>query len=123
MNFGVVGAVALGLAVMLGAFGAHALRDRLDAYLMGVYEKAVFYHFVHALGILIVSMLPKAGLLPVSTTNWVCGLLLAGVLIFSGSLYALAMTGNRILGAITPFGGLSFIAAWFLLAWGLARRY
>src|SRR5436309_2657799 len=79
------GAAALGLAVMLGAFGAHALRDRLDAYSMGVYEKAVFYHFVHALGILIVSSMPKIGALSQNAANWVCGLLLAGVLIFSGS--------------------------------------
>jgi uncharacterized membrane protein YgdD (TMEM256/DUF423 family) len=122
MNFGAIGAAALGLAVMLGAFGAHALRDRLDAYLMGVYEKAVFYHFVHALGILIVSFLPKVGALSETAATWVCGLLLAGILIFSGSLYALAMTGNRTLGAITPIGGLSFIAAWFFLAWALLRR-
>jgi uncharacterized membrane protein YgdD (TMEM256/DUF423 family) len=122
MNFGAIGAAALGLAVMLGAFGAHALRDRLDAYLMGVYEKAVFYHFVHALGILIVSFLPKVGALSENAATWVCGLLLAGILIFSGSLYALAMTGNRTLGAITPIGGLSFIAAWFFLAWALLRR-
>lgn len=122
MNFGVVGALGLGLAVMLGAFGAHALRDRLDAYRMGVYEKAVFYHFVHTLGILIAAMLPKAGLLSQSTAIRVCTLLLCGVLLFSGSLYALALTGNRMLGAITPFGGLSFIAAWFVLAWGLLRR-
>lgn len=122
MNFGVVGALGLGLAVMLGAFGAHALRDRLDVYRMGVYEKAVFYHFVHTLGILIAAMLPKAGLLSQSTAIRVCTLLLCGVLLFSGSLYALALTGNRMLGAITPFGGLSFIAAWFVLAWGLLRR-
>ena len=122
MNFGAVGAAMLGLAVMLGAFGAHALRDRLDAYLMGVYEKAVFYHFIHGLGILIVSLLPKSGFLSETSASWVCGLLLAGIVIFSGSLYTLAMTGNRILGAITPIGGLSFIAAWFLLAWGLLRR-
>jgi len=122
MNFGAIGAAALGLAVMLGAFGAHALRDRLDAYLMGVYEKAVFYHFVHALGILIVSFLPKVGALSENAATWVCGLLLAGILIFSGSLYALAMTGNRTLGAITPIGGLSFIAAWFFLAWASLRR-
>ena len=122
MNFGAIGAAALGLAVMLGAFGAHALRDRLDAYSMGVYEKAVFYHFIHALGILIVSSMPKAGALSQNAATWVCALLLAGVVIFSGSLYALAITGNRTLGAITPIGGLSFITAWFILAWSLLRR-
>src|SRR5215469_11883002 len=116
MTWGSVGAILLALAVMLGAFGAHGLRDRLDAYSMSVYEKAVFYHFIHGLGMLIVSILPKTGTFSDFATDWVCGLLLAGVVIFSGSLYLLAVTGNRWLGAITPLGGLSFIAAWLLLA-------
>ncbi len=122
MNWSATGAIALALGVILGAFGAHSLRSRLDAYLMSVYEKAVFYHFVHGLGILIVSLLPKAGALSQSGAQWVCGLLLAGILIFSGSLYALAITGQRILGAITPFGGVSFIAGWCVLAWMLIRK-
>jgi uncharacterized membrane protein YgdD (TMEM256/DUF423 family) len=122
MNWSATGAILLALAVMLGAFGAHALRGRLDAYLMGVYEKAVFYHFVHALGLLIVSVLPKTGALSDSAACWVCGLLLAGIVIFSGSLYVLAVTGFRVLGAVTPVGGASFIAAWLLLAWTLVRN-
>jgi uncharacterized membrane protein YgdD (TMEM256/DUF423 family) len=122
MNWSAVGAALLALGVIFGAFGAHALRGRLDAYSMDVYERAVLYHFVHALGLLIVSILPRAGALAQSSANWVCALLLAGVVIFSGSLYALAMSGVRTLGAITPFGGLSFIAAWFVLAWALLRR-
>ena len=109
----------LALAVVLGAFGAHGLRNRLDAYSMSVYEKAVFYHFIHALGLLIVSSLSRIGALASPTGAWVCGLLLAGIAIFSGSLYALAVTGIRMLGAITPLGGLSFIAAWLLLGWAL----
>ena len=114
MNWIATGAIALALAVALGAFGAHGLRGRLDDYSMSVYERAVFYHFVHALGILIVSgMLPW---LPRAAASWVCWLLLAGVILFSGSLYALALTGQRMLGAITPFGGVSFIAAWVTLA-------
>jgi uncharacterized membrane protein YgdD (TMEM256/DUF423 family) len=80
-----VGAIALALAVMLGAFGAHALRGKLDTYQMGVYEKAVFYHFVHALGLLIVSLLPKIGLLGASAASWVCTLLLAGILLKFGA--------------------------------------
>jgi uncharacterized membrane protein YgdD (TMEM256/DUF423 family) len=122
MTWSVTGAILLALAVMLGAFGAHALRGWLDAYLMGVYEKAVLYHFVHALGLLIVSLLPKAGALSESAAAWVCGLLLAGIVIFSGSLYVLAITGFRVLGAVTPVGGASFIAAWLLLAWMLVRN-
>jgi uncharacterized membrane protein YgdD (TMEM256/DUF423 family) len=121
MNWSGGGAILLGLAVVLGAFGAHGLRGRLDAYSMGIYEKAVFYQFIHALGILIVPLFTRAGALTESATIWVCGLLLAGILIFSGSLYLLALTGVRTFGAITPIGGLCFIAAWFLLAFRLWR--
>jgi len=111
----------MGLAVTLGAFGAHGLRDRLDAYSMGVYEKAVFYHFVHALGVLIVSSMVSSGALARTSADRVCWLLLAGILIFSGSLYALAISGVRVLGAITPIGGVAFIAAWLLLAYSLSQ--
>ncbi|MGD0361580.1 MAG: DUF423 domain-containing protein [Bryobacteraceae bacterium] len=121
MRWSGVGAALLGLAVVVGAFGAHGLRGRLDAYSMGIYEKAVFYQFLHALGILIVPLFVRAGVLNESGMAWVCGLLLAGILIFSGSLYALALTGIRTFGAITPLGGISFIAAWFLLAFRLLR--
>ena len=116
-------AILLALGVMLGAFGAHALRARLDAYLMSVYERAVFYHFVHSLGLLIVSLLPRMGVISEGAGAWICGLLLAGVVIFSGSLYVLAMTGTRAFGAITPVGGLSFIAAWLFLAVALIRGF
>src|SRR5437016_9743443 len=108
MNWSATGATALGLAVILGAFGAHGLKDRLDAYSMGVYEKAVFYHFIHALGILLVSLMPKAGFVSQTQSVWVCGLLAAGIVLFSGSLYMLAVTRIPLLGAITPFGGVSF---------------
>lgn len=121
MNWSMTGAILLALAVILGAFGAHGLRGRLDEYSMGVYEKAVFYHFVHALGILVVSILPRTGTFSASAAGTVCAILLTGVVIFSGSLYLLAVTGNRMLGAITPVGGLAFIAGWLLLAWRLRR--
>jgi uncharacterized membrane protein YgdD (TMEM256/DUF423 family) len=113
MNWSAIAAIFLALAVGLGAFGAHGLRDRLDAYSLGIWEKAVFYHFIHSLGILIASLMPRSS--PVS--NGACWALAAGVLIFSGSLYTLALTGVRSLGAITPIGGLCFIAGWLLLAW------
>jgi uncharacterized membrane protein YgdD (TMEM256/DUF423 family) len=122
MNWSVTGAILMALAVILGAFGAHGLRDKLDAYSMSIYEKAVFYHFVHALGLLIVSFLPKTGTFSEFATSWVCGFLLAGIVLFSGSLYLLALTGNRSLGAITPLGGVSFIAAWLVLAWFVMRH-
>jgi uncharacterized membrane protein YgdD (TMEM256/DUF423 family) len=117
MNWSAIGAIFLALAVGLGAFGAHALKDRLDAYSLGIWEKAVFYHFIHALGVLVVSMLPRTGTFPLNGASSVCWLLTAGVLIFSGSLYTLALTGVRSMGAITPIGGLCFIAAWLLLAY------
>ena len=121
MNWSAIGAVLMAVGVALGAFGAHGLRDKLDAYSLGIWEKAVFYHFIHAIGLLVVSILPRTGTFPEEGAAWVCALLLAGIVIFSGSLYLLAVTGNRMLGAITPIGGLAFIAAWLLLAWRLRR--
>jgi uncharacterized membrane protein YgdD (TMEM256/DUF423 family) len=122
MNWSALAALLLAAAVMLGAFGAHGLRSRLDAYSMGVYEKAVFYHFVHALGILIVSLLPKLQALTPTAAARVCAAMLAGILLFSGSLYALAALGMRSLGMITPIGGVAFIGAWLGLAIALFRR-
>jgi uncharacterized membrane protein YgdD (TMEM256/DUF423 family) len=121
MNWSATGAVLLALAVILGAFGAHGLQNRLDDYSRGVYEKAVFYHFLHAMGILVVAVLSRTGTFPQQATDTVCWCLLAGIVLFSGSLYALALTGNRALGIITPFGGLAFILGWLLLAWRLRR--
>lgn len=116
MNFSTLASLLLAAAVGLGAFGAHGLKDRLDAYSMGIWEKAVFYHFVHALGMLIVAGWQRAD------TSAVCWLLGAGILLFSGSLYVLALTRILTLGAITPLGGVSFIAAWVLLAFRLSSR-
>lgn len=112
-----VAAVLLALGVALGAFGAHGLRGRIDDYSMTVYERAVMYHFIHALGLLAVSMMPARPVL-----KWVAWLLVAGVVLFSGSLYVLAITGVRTLGAVTPFGGVAFIAAWIVLAVIALRR-
>ena len=116
MNWTGAAAIMLALAVCIGAFGAHGLQNQLDTYSKGVYEKGVFYHFVHALGMLAVPLLVRAGLISESAGNWASWLLLAGILLFSGSLYVLAITGVRTLGAVTPFGGASFIAAWVVIA-------
>ena len=86
MNWSAIGAVFLALAVLIGAFGAHAFESRLDEYSRGVYETGVMYHFFHALGILIVSVLPRTGALTESRASAVCWLLAAGILLFSGSL-------------------------------------
>ncbi|WP_366943785.1 DUF423 domain-containing protein [Nevskia sp.] len=102
------------LAVALGAFGSHALKARLSPELLAVYRTGVEYHFYHALALLavgVLALLRPSGLLSAS------GLCFAvGVLIFSGSLYALALSGVRVLGAITPIDGLLFLAGWLLLA-------
>ena len=121
MNWSATAAILMGLGVGIGAFGAHGLKGRLDEYSMGIYEKAVLYHFFHALGLLIVSILPRVGAISQSAGTWVCALLLAGIVLFSGSLYVLALSGVKALGAVTPLGGLAFLAAWFMLAFCLLR--
>src|ERR1017187_7462762 len=121
MIWSAIGAAQMALAVALGAFGAHALKGRLDPYSTDIYQRAVLYHFIHALGILIVSALFRAGALTQTTCTTVCALLVAGIVLFSGSLYLLALTGTRALGAVTPFGGVSFIAAWLWLAYSLLK--
>lgn len=120
-NWTAAGAVALMLAVALGAFGAHALRAKLEPHALGIWEKAVFYHFVHALGLLTIPLLARVQAMPVESAGRICLLLLAGIVLFSGSLYLLAITGIRSLGVITPFGGVAFLCAWILLAWHFVR--
>ena len=112
-------ALALAAAVALGAFGAHALRGRLGAEMLATYQTAVQYHFWHALGLLGVGvlMMRSAEGTGAPTLAWVAWLLVAGLLLFSGSLYLLALTGATWLGAVTPLGGVAFIAAWLGLAW------
>lgn len=116
-----LGPIVLALAVGMGAFGAHALKDRLDPYALSVYEKAVFYHFIHGFALLIVTVLSLQGTLPTALAQRLSLLFLGGVLLFSGSLYLLALSGLRWLGAITPLGGTAFILGWLWLAWGLLR--
>lgn len=111
----------MALAVGLGAFGAHGLKNRLDAYSMSVYERAVFYHFIHALGILLVALLARTNFISPAGEQRVAWLLLIGIVVFSGSLYALAISGIRVLGAITPVGGLAFILGWLVLVYEAMR--
>ena len=119
-TFIVIGAAAMALGVILGAFGAHGLKARISPEMLAIYHTGVEYHFYNALGLLLVGLIglhfPQAGGL--KTGGW---LLTAGILIFSGSLYVLAVTGIRWLGAITPIGGVAFIAGWCWIAWSLAR--
>ncbi|HET6725757.1 MAG TPA: DUF423 domain-containing protein [Gammaproteobacteria bacterium] len=115
-----LGCAGLIEAVTLGAFGAHALRTRLTAEMAAVWRTAELYEFVHSLGLLAVGLLAlHLGAPPLlRAAGW---LMVAGILLFSGSLYALAITGTRWLGVVTPIGGLAFIAAWLLLALAIWR--
>lgn len=119
-TFLALGGVAALLAVALGAFGAHALKSRIPPEMLAVWHTGVEYHVYHALGLLAVGIV--AAQLPDSTllkgSGW---LMLAGILLFSGSLYALALSGERWLGAVTPFGGLAFIAAWTVFVAAVLR--
>ena len=102
------------LVVALGAFGAHGLSARLSAEMMATYQTAVQYHFYHSLALLGVALLCLQ--FPVATLPRASGyLFLAGIVLFSGSLYLLALTGVRWLGAVTPIGGLGFLAGWLCL--------
>jgi uncharacterized membrane protein YgdD (TMEM256/DUF423 family) len=115
--FFILGAVLAGMGVAAGAFGAHALRTRLTPEVLGVFEVGVRYHLIHALALLIVAW---------ATTRWpgtgpiAAGwLFLGGILLFSGSLYGLSLSGVRGLGAITPFGGVALIVGWLVLGWSV----
>jgi len=115
------GAVAMFMAVALGAFGAHALKARLAPDMAAVWQTAVQYHAWHALALLATGILlaqdPARGLL--GTAGW---LFVAGIVLFSGSLYLLALTGTRGLGAVTPIGGVAWLAGWAVFAWAVFRH-
>ena len=123
MTWSSIGAFLLALAVVIGAFGAHALRERLDEYSTGIYERAVFYQYIHALGLLVLGIALSAHLVTDGAAGIAAWCFVAGILIFCGSLYALALSGIKKLGAVTPLGGLAFIAAWIAFAIGLAAAH
>lgn len=113
-QFIVWGAILAGLAVVLGAFGAHGLKAVLTVERLAVFETAVRYQFYHALAIIIVGLL--ADHLSGKYIRACAWLFIAGIVLFSGSLYLLILTGLTWLGAVTPLGGISFIAGWAMLA-------
>jgi len=116
-TFLVIGALAALAGVALGAFAAHGLRGRLDPQMLANFETGVRYQMYHALALLGVAAM--ADRLPsLSAAGW-C--FLAGIVVFSGSLYVLSTTGMRWLGAITPLGGLAFLAGWALVVWAAAK--
>ncbi|MCK3682725.1 DUF423 domain-containing protein [Maribellus sp. YY47] len=114
-------AVLLALAVVLGAFGAHALKTHLSSEMLQTWETGVKYHFYHALGLLLIGVL--AFFMPSIYLKWSAILIFAGIVLFSGSLYVLSLSGIKILGAITPLGGLSFIAGWILLILAAWKKF
>jgi uncharacterized membrane protein YgdD (TMEM256/DUF423 family) len=104
-------AISGALAVALGAFAAHGLKNHLSPQLMQTYQTAVQYHFIHTLALLAIINLP----LSKRSLAWVARSFLLGILLFSGSLYALALTGISAIGLLTPLGGSAFICGWLLL--------
>lgn len=118
-TFFALGAGSAALAVLLGAFGAHALKARLTPEQLAVFETGVRYHLAHALGLLAAAW--AAGRFPGDAARWGGWLLVAGTVLFSGSLYLLALSGVRWLGLFTPFGGAAFIVGWALLAMAALR--
>ena len=114
--FIIAGAVNAFLAVAFGAFGAHALKEKLSEKYLAIWETAVQYQMYHAIGLIVIGILMSTSIIGnVSQLSWAGYLMLAGIVIFSGSLYILSLSGIGILGAITPIGGVAFLAAWVLV--------
>lgn len=116
-----IGALLMMLGVGLGAFGAHALKPLIGVDALSTYETGVKYHLIHAVGLLVVAVIMgqwgESGLL-----KWSVRLLFTGIVLFSGSLYLLSITGARVFGPITPFGGVCFVTGWFLLFWAALKK-
>jgi len=118
--FLLLGGINAALVVILGAFGAHTLKARLSEEMLAVYQTGVHYHLFHALGLLVIGLV--ATQIPAATyLKWSGWLMLAGIVLFSGSLYILSISGLRWLGAVTPFGGVAFIAAWILFVIAVSK--
>lgn len=118
--FAAIGAVSGCLAVAAGAFGAHALREHLSNELLQTFETAARYQMYHALALMAVAWQASRSATP--QVAWAGWLFVAGTVLFSGSLYLLALTGQRWLGALTPFGGVAFLSGWACLAWAVMAR-
>lgn len=114
-----LGALNAFISVAAGAFGAHALKTRLDAYSQGIFETGARYQMYHALALVLIGLL--AAVRPTAQVNPAGWAMLLGIVLFSGSLYALALSGVKVLGAITPLGGVSFLVGWTLFAWAAWR--
>lgn len=116
----ICGAIFAALAVIFGAFGAHALKTQLSPEMLQVYKTGVEYHFYHAIGLILIGL---TGFQYPSKRITRAGILIsAGIVLFSGSLYLLAVSGIKILGIITPVGGILFVAGWILFAAGILKH-
>lgn len=113
--FLILGSINALLAVGLGAFGAHGLEGKLSERLLDIYQTAVQYHMMHALGLIFIAFLADR-FANVSLIHWAGWIMFIGIVLFAGSLYVLSITNISVLGAITPFGGVAFITAWALVA-------
>ncbi|MEX2461665.1 MAG: DUF423 domain-containing protein [Paenibacillaceae bacterium] len=120
-KFLMLGSINAFLAVSLGAFGAHVLKERLTTDMLAVFQTGVQYQMYHAFALILVALLTKqfSDSASVGRSGW---LFLIGIILFSGSLYALSLSGIKILGAITPLGGIAFLAGWFLLVWEACKK-
>jgi len=115
--FFIAGSISAFLGVALGAFAAHGLKTKLPTEMFNIFEVGVRYHMYHALALLAVAWASTRW--PGTAVTLAGWLFIAGILIFSGTLYLLSVTGLRWLGAITPIGGLAFLLGWLLLAWAI----
>lgn len=117
--FCIIGSINVGLAVLMGAFGAHGLKEKISERMLDVFHTGVAYHMYHALGLFAVAFVAQH--VNHGMVRWSGWLMLAGIILFSGSLYLLSLSGIKWLGAITPVGGTLFIVAWGLLAAALFK--
>lgn len=115
-----IASLSMALSVIFGAFGAHALKEKLSPEMLSIFETGVKYQIYHALGIFISAILMR--LYPSLDLSVTVYLFISGILFFSGSLYVLSITGIKTFGAITPFGGLMFILGWFMMAWKIFKN-
>ncbi len=118
--FLILGGINAALVVMLGAFGAHGLKAKLTAEMLAVYQTGVHYHLFHALGLLAIGIVATQ-IADSVWLKWSGWLMLLGIILFSGSLYVLSVSGLRWLGMVTPFGGVAFIAAWIVFVIAIAK--
>lgn len=115
-----LGSINALLVIIIGAFGAHDLKEKLTVENMAIYQTAVQYHFYHAIGLILVGLI--AWHIPSSPyLRWSAWLMIMGIVLFSGSLYALSITDIRWLGMISPVGGIAFILAWLMLTVGIMK--